>query len=320
MLNAIKIAWRFIANMQARIDEANLPLVAAGGAFFAMLSVFPAIAAVVALMGFIADPKVVEEQMLLLQDFIPPDAFSILNSQVHRMILTSNSTLGWATTISTLAALWSARKGTDALIRGLNAVHHGPARAGWHAMALSFAMTLALSVVAVVAILALVVVPIISTILNLPFFAENLPPTLLSWVNGVLLQIARWGISLGLVFTGVWLLYRFAPNVKDRMKGYFTPGSVLSILVWGAATFGFSYYLANFANYSQVYGSIGAVVALLMFLYITIYVVLLGAALNAELVRYHRIRQEKAEAEAYIESEPEDEEEVEAREAPAAGA
>nr|WP_253949063.1 YihY/virulence factor BrkB family protein [Mangrovicoccus sp. HB161399] len=295
-MQAIKTAWRFAMNMQARIDEANLTLVAAGGAFFSMLSVFPAIAAVVALMGFIADPKAVEEQMMLLEGFMPPEAFQIIDSQVHRMILTSNSTLGWATAVSTLAALWSARKGTDALIRGLNAVYHGRSRKGWHAMALSFAMTLALSLVAVTAILALVVVPIITTVLNLPFLAENLPAGLLAWVNGLLLQVARWFISLSLVFTGVWLLYRFAPNVKHPMTGFFTPGSVLSITVWGAATFGFSYYLSNFGNYSQVYGSIGAVVALLMFLYITIYVVLLGAALNAELERYNRDREEAARA------------------------
>lgn len=123
----------------------------------------------------------------------------------------------------------------------------------------------------------------ISTILNLPFVAEVVPVTVLSWVNGVLLQLARWGIALAVVFGAVWMLYRFAPNVERRIKGVFTPGSVLSILTWGATTFGFSYYLSNFGNYSKVYGSIGAVVALLMFLYITIYVVLLGAALNAEL-------------------------------------
>nr|WP_269142406.1 YihY/virulence factor BrkB family protein [Mangrovicoccus algicola] len=285
-------------NLMTRTDEANLPLVAAGGAFFSMLSVFPAIAAVVALLGFIADPAAVESQMQMLQRFMPPEAFQIIDSQVRRMVLTSSSTLGWATVISTLAALWSARKGTDALVRGLNAVYRGPQRKGWHAMALSYALTIALSLVAVAAILALVIVPIITTILNLPFLAQNLPAGLLNWVNGLLLQIARWFIALGLVFTGVWLLYRFAPNRPHRMTGFFTPGSVLSITVWGAATFGFSYYLSNFGNYSQVYGSIGAVIALLMFLYITIYVVLLGAALNAELERFREDREARIAREA----------------------
>lgn len=287
ILHRIKLGWRFLKGLQKRMGEANLSLVAAGGAFFAMLSVFPGLAAVITLLGFVANPAQVEEQLQLLAGFMPEDAFQIIDTQVHRMVLTNSSTLGWATVISTLAALWSARKGTDALIQGLNAIHHGPSRNGLAAAALSFALTIALSLVVVIAILALVIVPLISTILNLPFLAENVPAVILAWVNGVVLQAARWAIALMVVFGGVWMLYRFAPNVKQTIKGFFTPGAILAVAVWGAATFGFSYYLSNFGNYSQVYGSIGAVVALLMFLYITIFVVLLGAALNAELQISH---------------------------------
>lgn len=279
----IKVIIRIARGVQGRIDTANLPLVAAGGAFFAMLSVFPSLAAVITLLGFVADPALVEDQMQMLAEFIPADAYEIISTQVQRMVQTNSSTLGWASALGTLAALWSARKGTDALIRGLNAVYDGPSRSGLHAAALSFGLTVALIFAAVVAILALVIVPLISTILNLPFVAEVVPAAALAWANGVILQLARWGIALAAVFGGVWMLYRFAPNVQMQIKGIITPGSVLSILTWGAATFGFSYYLSNFGNYSKVYGSIGAVVALLMFLYITIYVVLLGAALNAEL-------------------------------------
>ena len=159
-------------------------------------------------------------------------------------------------------------------------------------MALSFGLTLGLSLMAVVAILALVIVPLAATILNLPVFAVVLPDVLLAWVNGAILFIGRWVIALGVVFLGVWMLYRFAPNVKRRRIAVFSLGAVLSILVWAGATFGFTYYLSNFANYSQVYGSIGAVVALLMFLYITIYVVMLGAALNAELEHRDALRAE----------------------------
>lgn len=284
----IKTVFGVIRGVQKRIDSANLSLVAAGGAFFAMLSVFPGLAAVITLIGFFADPGLVEEQLELLSEFIPEDAFQVLDTQINRMVMTNNSTLGWASALGMLAALWSARKGTDALIRGLNAVYDGPSRNGFYAAALSFALTIALIIVAVVALLALVIVPLISTILNMPFLADVIPPQALAYANGVLLQTARWVIALAVVFGGVWLLYRFAPNVKQKIKGVFTPGSILSIFTWGAATFGFSYYLSNFGNYSKVYGSIGAVIALLMFLYITIFVVLLGAALNAELEVIHR--------------------------------
>lgn len=275
--------WKTVRGMQRRIDTANLTLVAAGGAFFAMLAVFPGLAAVITLVGFVTDPAMVEEQMGMLAEFVPPDAYEILATQIERMVTTSSSTLGWATAVSTVAALWSARKGTDALMRGLNAVYGGPSRGGIQAALLSFALTVALSLVVIVALLALVVVPLISTVLSLPVLAENLPPEVLAWTNGMFLEVLRWIIALGVVFSGIWLLYRFSPNVPRDLTGFFTPGVILAVAVWAGATLAFSYYISEFGNYSEVYGSIGAVVALLMFLYLTIFAVLLGAALNAEL-------------------------------------
>lgn len=278
-----KRGWAIFRGIQTRINEANLTLVAAGGAFFAMLSIFPGLAAVITLTGFVVEPTMVEDQLLLLEEFIPPEAFAILKDQIERMILTSNSTLGWAAFLGILAALWSARKGTDALIRGINAIYGGPARGGISNLALSFALTLMLSLMVIVALLSMVVVPLISTILNHPIFADILPPELLAWLNGFVLLALRWLIAGAMVFTGIWLLYRFAPNVTRKLTGFFSPGCLLAVAVWIVATLSFNYFLGNFANYSQIYGSIGAVVALLMFLYLTIFTVLLGAALNAEL-------------------------------------
>ena len=277
--------------MKRRIDRANLSLVAAGGAFFAMLSLFPGLAAVIALLGFLANPGVVDEQLVMLKDFMPSDAYSLISVQVQRLIWTNSSTLGWATLLSTVAALWSARRGTDAVIWALNKVFDAPTRGGVRSAVVAFLITLALIIVAVVAIL---------TMLVLPMVLEFLP---LGPYTGLALQVGRWSVTLVVVVSGIWVLYRFAPNGPGRRVKWLSPGAVLAVLVWSAGSWAFSYYLANFGNYNQIYGSIGAVIALLMFLYITIFVVLLGATLNAELSVAAR---EAASEEAAAEPESDD--------------
>lgn len=278
MQHHVRTAFSFMMGLKNRTDRANLSLVAAGGAFFAMLSLFPGLAAVIALLGFLASPEIVDDQLHLLQDFMPGDAFTLMQDQIRRLVRTSSSTLGWATGISTLAALWSARRGTDAVIRAVNTVYGAPMRGGVRAMAVAFLITLALTFVVVVAILTMLVLPVTLAFLPLGPYA------------GFALQVARWALALVVVLSGIWVLYRFAPNTKGARVRWLNTGAILAVLVWGGASWAFSYFLANFGNYNQVYGSIGAVIALLMFLYITIFVVLLGASVNAEIFDNARAR------------------------------
>lgn len=271
MQHHARIGFSFLMSLKRRTDEANLSLVAAGGAFFAMLSLFPGLAAVIALLGFLVAPEIVDDQLHLLEDFMPDDAFALMQDQIKRLVSTSTSTLGWATGISTLAALWSARRGTDAVIRAVNAVYYAPMRGGVRAMAVAFLITLALTFVVVVAILTMLVLPVMLAFLPLGPY------------SGFALQVARWVLAIAVVLSGIWVLYRFAPNTKGARVRWLNAGAVLAVLVWGSASWAFSYFLTNFGNYNQIYGSIGAVIALLMFLYITIFVVLLGASVNAEI-------------------------------------
>ncbi|MFV0245139.1 MAG: YihY/virulence factor BrkB family protein [Qingshengfaniella sp.] len=270
-MTAIRQGWALFKGMGARIDAADLSLVAAGGAFFTMLSMFPGLAAVIALLGVVSDPAIVDDQLSMLSDFVPPQAFAILETQIVRLVAANSSVLGWATVLSTLTALWSARRGTDALIKALNRVFHAPPRGGIMANAVALGMTLVLMLVMVVALVAMVVLPVVVAILPLGALAE------------VAIGLVRWVVALVVVVTGIWVLYRFSPNMALRQTRWVTPGTVLAIVVWTVASFLFSSYLTNFGSYNEVYGSIGAVVALLMFLYITIFAVLLGATLNAEL-------------------------------------
>jgi membrane protein len=273
-MRRLKNGWRITKGMAVRMDAADLSLVAAGGAFFAMLSLFPGLAAIIALLGFIADPTIIDQQLDMLRDFVPAQAFTVLEVQIRRLVAANTSVLGWATFLSTLAALWSARRGTDALIKAINRVFHAPARGGLGANVAALMITMALIVVVLFSMIIMVFVPVVMAFVPLGSLAATA------------VEIVRWILAVAVVVTGIWVIYRFAPNLPKKRKReipWFTPGSALAIVIWAGASYGFSYYLANFGRYNEIYGSIGAVIALMMFLYITIFTVLLGATLNAEL-------------------------------------
>lgn len=263
--------WRLTHGVARRVMRANISLVSAGGAFFAMLSLFPALAVGIAFLGLLVDPNVVDEQLQMLAEFIPHDAFQLIEGQVRRLVSARSATLGWTTALSTGAAIWSARVGTDAVIQAMNTVHDTRLRGGVMAAIAALGITLALILVAIFAVVVMVVLPVVLAFLPLGPFAATA------------IEVLRWIVALTVVISGIWVIYRFAPTGPAARVHWISPGAVLTVLVWAAGSELFSYYLANFGSYNEIYGSIGAVIALMMFLYITIFVVLLGAALNAEL-------------------------------------
>lgn len=270
-------AFHYLNGILQLIQRRHLGLVSAGVAFFAMLAIFPAVAAVIALFGYFTDPQLIQNQLELLSDFIPADAYTLLRNQVLRLVLTNDSTLGWTSVISIGAALWSARRGVAALIQGLNAIYGTHSRGGLRDMIVAVAMTGAMVLVALVALAALVIVPIL-----LAFFP-------LGGFYGILLEVLRWVAALGVLVVGLALFYRYGPNREEAGRGpWASPGLVLAVLLWAGASVAFSVFLANFGNYNEVYGSIGAVIALLMWFYISAYAILLGGVLNSVMEGRHR--------------------------------
>lgn len=264
--------------------DRNLGLISAGVAFFALLAIFPATAALIALWGFLADPMVVEAQLELLHDIVPEEALSLLSSQVGRLVSTHDSTLGWTTLMSMAVALWSARLGVAALLQGLNAVHGTANRSGpWHVLA-AITLTVVLIGVAIVAMASIVLLPVILAFIPLGAFTE------------FVLGAVKWVVALSVVLGGIALVYRYGPNRRPRTP-WLSPGLGLAVMLWAAASVAFSWFLANFGNYNEVYGSIGAVVALLMWFYISAYAVLLGGVLNAALDRDEATEAGRAAAE-----------------------
>lgn len=283
--------WRALAAVWRMMDEKNLGLIAAGVAFFGMLAIFPGIAAVIAIFGLLADPVVVETQLDLMRNIIPSDAFRLLDAQVSSLVNAPTESLGLATLLSFLAGLWLSRAGVAAMMLGLNAINRQPNRAGIRHYTTALILTVALVVLAIVALLTIVIVPIVLAFLQL------------GTITGALVELVRWLVAIMVLLTGLSLLYRFGPNRKGARMAWITPGAFITLLTWAGASAAFSTYLTNFGRYNEIYGSIGAVVALLMWFYISAFLILLGAALNVALedVRRERCREEQR---AEIDAEP----------------
>ncbi|MEM1352608.1 MAG: YihY/virulence factor BrkB family protein, partial [Pseudomonadota bacterium] len=263
---------RAIVMALKKIGPDNLSLIAAGVGFFAMLSIFPALAALIALLSIIADPEVVVLQLEEMRELMPEDVYDILHTQVVGLVSTSSGTLGWAGLVSVLFALWSARAGVGAMIHGMNVVYDSEGRGTLGHYLRALLITVALIAVGIIALLAVVIAPLLLAFLSL------------GGLTSVVIEIVRWIVAIVVIFVGIWLLHRFGPNHSQKLIGFFTPGLVFSVAAWAAVTIGFSFYVAHFGNYNEVYGSIGAVIAMLVWLWISSFLVLIGGALNAEIV------------------------------------
>lgn len=251
--------------------DRHLGLIAAGIAFFAIFAVFPAIAALVAIWALFSDPLEVAMYMQELDEFLPAEAFNILNDQVMGVATAATNTLGWTTFLSLGVALWSARAGISALVQGMNAAFGLPNRGGLGHQVVALILTMMLLATALTAVAAEIVVPLVIAFAPLGAFEP------------LLQQLSRLPIAPAATVIGIGIIYRYGPNMAWPKPPIFSIGQLVAVVLWLAASKGFTLYLTNFANYNKVYGSIGAVIALLMWLYLSAYSVLMGAAVNAAL-------------------------------------
>ena len=266
-------SWTVLRASVSQVGDKNITLIAAGVAFYGMLSLFPALAALIAVMGLISDPEVVLAQMEEMKVFLPGDVYDIIEGQVVSLVSTSSNRLGWAGLISLGLALWSARAGVGAMISGLSSAYQEPAWSSLRHQFRALWLTVALIAVGLTALLSLVVIPLI-----LAFFPLGIIGTLV--IDGL-----RWAVTVVVLFAGIGLLYRFGPQREGARLEFITAGAVIAVFLFVLLSVAFSYYVANFGNYNQVYGSIGAVIAMLTWLWISSFIVLFGAVLNAQVAR-----------------------------------
>lgn len=262
------ILWRVYHQLQ----EDRLLAVAAGAVFYMLLALFPALTALVSLYGLFANPALINEHLSLLAGVMPDAALTIIREQVTRLAATSSNALSLGFLFGLGLALWSANAGMKAIIDALNVVYDEREKRGFIRLTLvSFAFTLGGLVFVIVALGAVVVAPLVLAWLGL----ES---------RGVqIISLLRWPALL--LITLLWLaaLYRFAPSRTHARWEWLSVGSLLAAVAWISGSALFSWYLSNFANYDATYGSLGAAIGLMMWLWLSVIVILVGGELNAEI-------------------------------------
>jgi membrane protein len=254
---------------EAQSDQ--VPLLAGGVAFFGFLALFPALIATVLLYGLLVDPATVRDQVASVGDVLPGEARVLLLEQLESLTSTSSSALGIGLVISVVLALWSASGGIGNLITAINTAYDEEEDRGFiKRKALALGLTLA-AVIFLFVIIALVAVA--------PAVLDSLVGSgPIRW----LLEAARWALLLVLIMAALAVLYRSSPDRDAPKIRWVTVGAGIATVLWIVASVGFSLYVDNFSSYGKTYGALAGVVVLMLWLWISAYAVLLGAAINAE--------------------------------------
>jgi len=263
--------WKEIAlRVKDELKRDQVPLLSAGVAFYALLSLFPAIIAAVSIYGLVADPQTVRDQLDRLSSMLSPETSRLLGHQITQITGGAGGALSAALAVGILTALWSASSGMKALITGVNVAYDEvESRKFLKLRGLALLLTLGAMVLVAVAL---------GLIVGLPAVAGRLPDAL-----RVTLAVARWPLLALLLMAGLAVLYRFGPDRDEPRWSWLSWGSVIATLVWIVASAGFSVYASSFGNYNKTYGALAGVVILLFWLFLSAFVVLAGAKLNAEM-------------------------------------
>jgi membrane protein len=263
--------WKDIAKRTGKEVKADqVPLLAAGVAFYVLLALFPAIIAGVSIYGLVADPQTVRDQINRLAETLSPETAKLIGQQIQQVTSSAGGALGFATILGILTALWSASSGMKALITGVNlAYDETETRKFVKLRGLALLLTLGAMVLMGVAL---------ATIVGYPPIADTLP-TVLRW----LVAILRFVILGGLLVVGLAVLYRYAPDRDQPRWGWVSWGSGIATLLWILASVGFSIYANSFGNYNKTYGALAGVIILMFWLFLSAFVVLVGAELNTEM-------------------------------------
>lgn len=265
--------WRdVVLRVHKESSRDNLSLIAAGMAFYAMLSVAPALAAIVSIYGLVVSPEELGLQMEVLSSYLPTEAEELIQAQLAELVSTRDNSLGWGIVASVGISLWSASRAMKSLFGGLNAVYDELETRGWFWLALqSVSFTLAGILALGLTVVGLAVVPLVLSYLPMSDFF-NLAARC---VSGLLVSLV--------VLGGLAVLYRYGPSRSRAQWRWVIVGALVAWVTWGAASAGFSWYVSNFNSYQNTYGALGAVAILLMWFYVSAYAMLIGGELNAEL-------------------------------------
>lgn len=265
--------WRDIAMRVFReISDDRVLAVAAGVTFYVLLAIFPAITAMVSLYGLVADPATITDQLNALNGILPGGALDILGDQVKRIAAKPHSSLGFGFALGLAVTLWSTNAGMKAMFDALNVVYEEKEKRGFIRLnAISLVCTLGALIVVLAALGAVVVVPVVLNIVGLGAGVETL------------INLARWPLLLVLIVLTLAVLYRFGPSRRRPRWRWVTWGSAIAAVAWIIGSMLFSWYVAKFGTYNETYGSLGAAIGFMTWIWISTTIVLIGAEINAEM-------------------------------------
>jgi membrane protein len=267
------ILWR----VKGQMSQDRLSIIAAGVAFYGLLAVFPGLIALVGLYGLAFDPQQVEQQVATLSGILPKEARDVLLAQLHDLTTTDRTSLGIGAIGGLLLALWSASAGMRTLMEALNVAYDEEEKRGFFRFyGTALLLTLAAIIGAVIAIGMVIALPVVLKLVGLG--------EALKW----LIAVAAWPILVAMMLFGLAIVYRYGPSRAQARWRWVSWGAVTATVLWVIGSALFSLYVTRFGNYNETYGSVGAIVILLMWFLLSSYAVLIGAELNAEMERQTR--------------------------------
>ena len=251
-------------------EEDNTSLVAAGVAFYFLLALFPLLGSLISLYGIFLDPDSLNEHLNYVVGFMPAQSHYIIEDQIKALTNTDNTALGFGFVSGLLLSVWSSGKGADALIVACNITYmQKKARSFFGRIFTRIKITVSLILMIVVVVGLLVILPIAVSII-----AGDIE---LEW----LLRLVKWAITITIFVLALCALYRNAPNRRHAQWQWVAPGAVAASVFWIILSFLFNIYISEYASYNKTYGSVGGVIVLLMWFYLTAYIILIGSAINA---------------------------------------
>lgn len=263
--------WDVVRRSWQEISDNSLFLIAGGVTYSILLALFPALAALVSLYGLVLDSSQIEQQVDALGTVLPEQSRQMLASELHQLASSSSSALSFSAVIALLFALWTASRGMSGVMTALDIAYEQKESRSF------FRFNLTALILTLVGIISGIVA--IALVAGLPAAVQFIG---LGSTTKWILLIVEWPLLMGLVTVGLAVLYRYAPDRKEPQWRWTSPGAITATVLWIIASIAFTAYVSNFGSYDKTYGSLGGVIVLLTWLYLSAFVVLLGAVINAQ--------------------------------------
>jgi membrane protein len=265
---------QIFSRVWTQIGEDRVVAVAAGVTFYGLLAIFPMVTALVSIYGFVADPVSITEHLRAMSRVLPGGALDVIGDQVTRIAEQPRGQLGFGFAAGLAVTLWSANAGMKAIFDALNVAYGESEKRSFIRLNLqSMTFTILALCAAIITMLAVVVLPPALAFIGFGSAVQSI------------VSLLRWPLLLAGVMVALAVLYRYGPSRNEPQWRWLSPGAIVAAIVWLLASLGFSFYAQNFGSYNATYGSLGAVIGFMTWMWISVTIILVGAEINAEAER-----------------------------------